>query len=229
MKSVLKQFGHLVAMLLTSPCALTSHLEGRLNPRSEILFRLWGDVFSVCPGLPGAYLRRAYYCWTLESCSPRCHLSFGTIFSHRKAIIEAGVYVGTYALMGEVILRSKSLIGSRASLISGGAQHQLNTDGEWIPTTSENLQRIEIGENVWLGEACVVAASVGRGSMVAVGSVVVSKVPAGIMVAGNPARFVKKLTETGSLPQQEVTQREDEDSGDESSQSTSSAEDLIYD
>ena len=193
MKPLLKQFVHLLAMILSSPCALTSYLEQRMCDRSEVVFRFWGDVFSLFPGLPGAFMRRAFYCWTLESCSSNCHIGYGTIFAHRRAVVEDAVYLGTYVLLGEVIIRKKSLIGSRSSLISGGSQHEKGSDGEWTSTETENLQRIEIGRGVWLGEACVIAADVGGGSMVAAGSVVVSKVPADIMVAGNPARFVKKL------------------------------------
>lgn len=182
-------------MLVVSPCALTSLLEQRISQSAAGVFRFWGDVMSVLPGLPGAYLRRAYYCWTLESCSSRCHIGFGTIFAHRQATVEDSVYLGTYSLLGSVLLRRACLIGSRASIISGGAQHQRNSAGEWLPAKAENLQCVEIGTNAWLGEACLVAADVGPGAMVAAGSVVTRNVPRNVMVAGNPARFVKKLNE----------------------------------
>jgi acetyltransferase-like isoleucine patch superfamily enzyme len=44
---------------------------------------------------------------------------------------------------------------------------------------------------VWIGEAAVVMADIGRSSTVAAGAVVSSCVPPGIVVAGNPARFVR--------------------------------------
>jgi len=112
--------------------------------------------------------------------------------------VEESVYLGTYTLLGSVSLRKGCLIGSRASLISGGTQHRRSPEGEWLPTESANLQCIEIGAGAWLGEACVVAADVGPGAMVAAGSVVTCKVPKDVMVAGNPARFVKRLDNTES-------------------------------
>ena len=45
------------------------------------------------------------------------------------------------------------------------------------------------------GEGAVVMANVGAQCMVAAGAVVSSPVPDGIMVAGNPARFVRKVAE----------------------------------
>lgn len=191
-------------MVLVSPCALTSLLEQRISQNATGVFRFWGDLMSVLPGLPGAYLRRAYYCWALESCSSRCHIGFGTIFAHRQATVEDSVYLGTYALLGSVLLRRGCLIGSRASIISGGAQHHRDSEGEWLPARVENLQCVEIGTGAWLGEACLVAANVGPGAMVAAGSVVTRKVPRDVMVAGNPARFVKKLNEPAASDEPEA-------------------------
>lgn len=53
-----------------------------------------------------------------------------------------------------------------------------------------------IGPNVWIGARCIVlkGTSIGADSVVAAGSVVRGAVPAGTLVAGSPARVVKRYT-----------------------------------
>lgn len=54
---------------------------------------------------------------------------------------------------------------------------------------------VVIGDNVWIGEyaAILKGVTIGRGSIVASHSVVTKNVPEYVIVAGNPARVVKKL------------------------------------
>src|SRR6185503_8303678 len=117
----------------------------------------------------------------------------GAFFSHREAHVEDDVYIGPFAVIGKAWLRTGSLIGTRASLLSGSSQHEMAPDGRWYPSDPENFEEIEIGPHAWIGEAATVMASVGEGSMVAAGAVTSTAVPAMTVVAGNPARFVRKV------------------------------------
>jgi acetyltransferase-like isoleucine patch superfamily enzyme len=130
---------------------------------------------------------------TLDRCSPECYIGFGSLFTHRHVEVEERVYVGQYALIGCAVLRAGSLIGSQSSLLSGPALHDWDPERGWLPTNSDNRQRIEVGPASWIGERAVVMANVGPGAMVAAGSVVSTAVPAGIVVAGTPARFVRRI------------------------------------
>jgi acetyltransferase-like isoleucine patch superfamily enzyme len=115
------------------------------------------------------------------------------LFSHRGAEISDGVYIGDYALLGHVRIGQDSLIGSRTSLMSGGQQHRLTAEGKWSATDSAALTTITVGNDVWIGEGAIIMADVGERSMVSAGAVVAAPIKAGIMVAGNPARFVRRL------------------------------------
>lgn len=55
---------------------------------------------------------------------------------------------------------------------------------------------VKIGSDVWIGERAIIVkgVSIGDRSIVAAGSVVTKPVPADTIVAGNPARVVKRLT-----------------------------------
>nr|WP_276612123.1 DapH/DapD/GlmU-related protein [Kineococcus vitellinus] len=62
---------------------------------------------------------------------------------------------------------------------------------------------IVIEDDVWIGAGCIVLPGrrIGTGSIVGAGSVVVSDVPPWTVVAGNPARIVKKRRSGDRLPE----------------------------
>jgi acetyltransferase-like isoleucine patch superfamily enzyme/acyl carrier protein len=72
------------------------------------------------------------------------------------------------------------------------------------PARPEDVRPVKIESNVWLGTNSVVfpGVTIGEGSVVAIGSHVVSDVPAYTMVAGNPARVVAHLTKESSVVHQ---------------------------
>jgi len=194
MKKIFKFILNLISQVLVSPFALLCKLEELALPgKSEIIFGTCTHIVAMFPGMPGVFLRRAFYSLTLEECSLHCHIGFGTIFSHRSSIIKNHVYIGSYALIGSAYIGEHSLIGSRASILSGNALHTLGDDGIWTPFSADRVVRISIGKNVWVGEAAIIVADVGEGSMVGAGSVVSTYVKPNIVVAGNPCRFINKL------------------------------------
>ena len=65
--------------------------------------------------------------------------------------------------------------------------------GQSSKGTYSRETRIRIGEGAWLGEGVIVMADIGPGAMVAAGAVVSAAVKGHIVVAGNPARFVRRL------------------------------------
>lgn len=157
------------------------------------MFQFWAQVWALAPGLPGMYLRRAFYQWTLAQCDSNWHIGFGSLFTHPTAVVEPEVYVGCYALIGTARLGRRALIGSRVSILSGGRQHEWNAAGHWSATVDSRLDMVEIGADCWLGEGAIVMATIGEGAMVAAGAVVGSPVPPRVLVAGNPARFTRRL------------------------------------
>lgn len=191
-KRALKASANGVSLALMAPLALTAWLERVSTRRGEHVFAFWSHVVSQFPGLPGLYLRRAYYRLTLDACTPDYFMGFGAFFSHRQARVSEGVYIGPYAIIGSAALGESCLIGSRVSILSGPDLHELDEDGNWTEANLGRMRQIEIGHHAWVGEAAVIMADVGARAMVAAGAVVSSPVPPGVVVAGNPARFVRR-------------------------------------
>ena len=70
--------------------------------------------------------------------------------------------------------------------------------------TAEGVEAapVTIGENIWLGRNCAVlkVVSLGQGSIVALGAVVTKSAPAFSIIAGNPARVVKTISDGTDAP-----------------------------
>jgi maltose O-acetyltransferase len=60
----------------------------------------------------------------------------------------------------------------------------------------ESARPIRIGDDVWIGCGSIVlpGVTIGDGSVIGAGAVVVRDIPAGVVVVGNPARVVRRVT-----------------------------------
>lgn len=60
----------------------------------------------------------------------------------------------------------------------------------------EVAKPVVIGDNVWVGGAAIIlpGVTIGRNAVVGAGAVVTRSVPADVVVAGNPARLIRKIT-----------------------------------
>jgi len=192
-RRALKALLDVCAFVAVSPAIAASAAEDRLLPGADSIFACCAQLMAWLPGDPGVVARRAFYRGTLEACAREWYIGFGSIFTHRRARVDQGAYIGAYALVGCARLGAGSLVGSRVSLLSGGSQHELQADGTWSPTDRRQLRQIDIGAHAWIGEGAIVMADVGAKAMVAAGAVVSTAVPPRTMVAGNPARFVRLL------------------------------------
>lgn len=171
--------------------AATCWLEAAVSG-GETLFRLWAQSVALLPGLPGDYLRVGFYRLTLAACSPDASIAFLSQFSHRQAEVGSGVYIGVGALIGTATLGEGCMIGSRASIPSGGSQHWFDDRGRLTPSDPRAFRRVRVGAHTWVGEAAVVMADVGSRCVICAGAVVSSPIPDEVVVAGNPARAVAR-------------------------------------
>jgi len=198
MRSLLKRILHYCSVIFVSPCIFSAYLEKLFFAGSEEIFLFWGHLFAVLPGLPGMFLRRAYYCMTLDQCSHNVYIGFAAIMTHRSVIIKDDVYIGPFSLIGSCQIGPHCFIGSRVSILSGKKQHSRNEQGRWMASEQGHFVRVSIAENVWIGEGAIVMTDVGSGCMIAAGAVVTAPVLPNRLVGGNPARVIRTMEIDGS-------------------------------
>lgn len=198
LRGLLKALANTMALALVALPALTCGLEARFGSRSEV-FLFWGQLLALVPGLPGKYLRRAFYHLVLQSCDLSCDLGFLSYFNDRRTEVGPHVYVGFGVVIGLASLGEGCMIGSRASVINGGHQHQHGEDGRLTHFDAASARRVQIGPHCWLGEGSIVMADLGPRTIVAAGGVVTQAVPGGSLVGGVPARILRG-PDDGSAP-----------------------------
>jgi acetyltransferase-like isoleucine patch superfamily enzyme len=189
-KEFLKSIAVFFGLVIMAPPAATCWLERRFCSGDRV-FSSWAQFCALLPGVPGAYLRRSFYCLTLRSCSRDCHIGFLSLITSRETVIESGVYIGAMAVVGFALLGRGSLIGTRVGILNGGNQHQRLPDGSLTPFAPENMPRTHIGADTWIGEAAIVMADIGARCTVGAGSLVHRIVVDDSVVAGNPARLIR--------------------------------------
>lgn len=156
--------------------------------RWAVGFQFGGQCLALVPGLAGDYLRTAYYALTLRSASNDARISFGSFFSRSESVIEPGVYIGAYCVLGACEIGARTQVASHVQIMSGRRQHARGPNGEILGSSPANFTRVHIGADCWLGAGAIVMDDVGAGSTVGAGAVVTRPVPAGVTVVGNPAR-----------------------------------------
>lgn len=136
-------------------------------------------------------------CSVLSHCILETHCS---AFTKGTIILGAGVSLGEYTHItaaNKVELGHNVLTG-RFVLITDNAHGYTSREQQKIaplarPITSKG--KVIIGNNVWIGDKATIlpGVSIGDGAIIGANSVVTKDIPAFAVVAGNPAKIIKKL------------------------------------
>lgn len=130
----------------------------------------------------------------------RVHIGLGsTLWAPRSLVVADDVYIGknvTAEVDGRI--GTGTLIANQVGLV-GRTDHDIHEVGRlirfarWVGDHPEDLSRpLAIGSDVWIGFGAIVLSGlrIGRGAVVAAGSVVTRDVAPYAVVAGVPARAV---------------------------------------
>ncbi len=125
-----------------------------------------------------------------------CYTDFAGEKLDAKIVIEDGCYVGHNftVLSGAPVTLEKNVLIASNVLISS-ENHSIEPECD-IPYKHQKLitTPVSIGENCWIGQNAVIlpGVKIGRGSVVGAQSVVTKSVDEYTIVAGNPAKAIKK-------------------------------------
>jgi len=110
----------------------------------------------------------------------------------RNIHIEKNVFINSgckFQDQGGVYIGENSLIGHNVVLAT------LNHDMDPYHRADLHPKPIHIGKRVWIGSGSMIlpGITIGDNSVVGAGSVVTKDVPPNVIVAGNPAKFIKNI------------------------------------
>lgn len=140
----------------------------------------------------------------------------GTVFyAPNQMVIGENVYIGKYcSLETDIEIGNDVLLGNNVGLI-GKYDHDFSyigksiKDSPWIGDDDYQFKgkglKIIIENDVWIGYGSIIVSGVhiGRGAIVAAGSVVLKDVEPYIIVAGNPARVVSRRFDADQIKEHE--------------------------
>ncbi|MBU3017171.1 acyltransferase [Paraglaciecola agarilytica] len=158
----------------------------------DALFSAFSQFLSLFPGKTGSYLRVGFYRFIMNNCHSEVVISFATLFSQSNTVIGRGVYVGPQCNIGKCTIKENCLIGSGVHILSGKGQHNFNDLETPLKDQGGAFKRVVIGEDTWLGNGAIVMANIGKKCIVAAGAIVVNDIPDYSIVAGNPAKIIRR-------------------------------------
>ncbi len=188
MKFFFKRLVLILSLIIVSPLILLTKTGFHLKFNS--FFNSTGCALSLLPGKIGSYIRVAYYIGTIKKMSPDVIIGFGSFFSRKSADVGRNVYIGSYCILGDVMLKNDVLIASRVSIPSGRHQHG-NSSISLKEIDGVKFEKVTIGQRTWIGEGAIVMADVGDDCIIGSGSVVTHPIPDATIAVGNPAKPIK--------------------------------------
>ncbi len=154
---------------------------------------------------PWQIVKRLVFVRKNVSLGKRFHVGLGSIISAPNSlVIGDDVYVGKFCTIqcngkigrGTLIANNVGIVGRRDHNFRevGSLVRLAAWIGEDQSLQNDPKSKVCIGEDIWIGYGSIVLSgtSIGRGAIVAAGSVVTSDVAPYDIVSGNPARTVGK-------------------------------------
>lgn len=159
-------------------------------------------------------LTRAYGVRANVTFGPDLHLGAGSVlWAPQKLTLGRGVYIGKgCTIEADGTIGDYCMIGNRVGIV-GATDHDMTKIGmpirkaPWVGDAPARLSReFAIGHDVWIGFGAVILSgvSISRGAVIAAGAVVTHDVGPYEIVAGNPARRIRKRFEGEQIVQHEA-------------------------
>ena len=151
-----------------------------IHPLSDVQCKNIPDstrVWQYCVILPNAKIGEN--CNICSHCLVENEASIGN-----RCTIKCGVQI-----WDGIEIEDDVFVGSNVAFTNDKYPHSQNENWTLLKT------RVCKGATIGAGSTILPGITIGEGAMIGAGSVVTKNIPAGELWVGNPARFVKKITE----------------------------------
>jgi acetyltransferase-like isoleucine patch superfamily enzyme len=154
-------------------------------------FDTLSQVLAFVPGVAGVGVRREWYRHTLAACGEHLVVDFLSAIRSPETRVGHHCYIGRSNWIGLADIGDGLLSGNNVTIHSGAHQHGFARVDVPMRLQPGRMERVSIGEDVWLGSHVVVNADVARGTIVGSGAVVTAPYPPFSILGGVPARVLR--------------------------------------
>lgn len=194
MRGLAKNLVLWTAMLAVLPLWLVYRMEAAFIGADKAFYG-WSQLMSLFPGLPGNFLRFAFYKLSLEELGRDACICFGATLAHPGIRIGRSAYIGPFCNLGLCEIGDDALLGTGVHVLSGLEQHGSADLETPIREQQGRLTRVRVGADTWVGNKALIGADVGSKCIIGAASMVVKPLPDFAVAAGNPARLIRMRTD----------------------------------
>ncbi len=157
-----------------------------------VSFESASKALGLIPGLGGMWLRRTWYQATLASCGENLYVDFMAAIRTPRTLLGSNVYIGNSCWIGWANIGDDVMLGGQDVVLSGAEQHGFERTDIPMRAQAGHAVQVNIGRDVWVGSGAIVAADIAEGCVVGAGSVVTKPTEPYTVVAGVPARVIRR-------------------------------------
>lgn len=166
--------------------------------RALILEEYIGFLLRPIPGYEGMLMRWLLYKMTFKKIGGNALIWPNVFITHSYNIVAGDYLAINYGAhidgRGGLEIGDNVLIGPNVFI--GSSNHMLSPENNKLRLSYGHISKpVKIGSNVWIGANSVICpgVTIGDRSVIAAGSVVTKNITESVVVAGNPAVFIKSL------------------------------------
>ena len=181
MKSTLKKIYRTLLLIQMAPFLVWALLKNKL-PFSN--YKNITIAISKFTGEKGVILRQYFYKLTLDSCGNNLRVHYGAFFVYPNVKVGNNCTVEEYSIVSLCDLGDDVIIAARVSIMSGGNHHEIDKLDIKFVDSLLPLKKVKIGSNVMN--------DIPDGMVVGAGSVVTKVFQPDSIIAGIPAKVMRK-------------------------------------
>lgn len=189
--NVVRQLVYWLLIPLICPLVWATKFAVRHSRRPRVWYEFFAEALSLVPFDLGILVRRMFYERTLERCGRNLCVRLGAIISYPDTRVGDNVLLNRYSIVGLADIGHNVMIANHCSLLSGRYHHKAKLVDVPMREQGAEIQRVYVGDDVWIGANAVVMADIGAGSVIGAGAVVVHEIPPYSVAVGNPAEVIK--------------------------------------
>ncbi|HHC6637916.1 TPA: DapH/DapD/GlmU-related protein [Vibrio parahaemolyticus] len=158
-----------------------------------IKYKTISILISKWTGYYGISLRQNFYSRTLSNCGDNLKVFHGAYICYKSVSIGDNCTIEEDCVISNCEIGKDVIIAANVSVMSGKNHHDVDQlDKTFYETQSKQLDKVIIGNNIWIGTRAVIMAHISSGSVVGAGSVVNKNFSdENVIIAGVPAKLIR--------------------------------------